>query len=379
MNRFLKRAWAEIDLDALEHNYNEIKKLAKGKDILAVVKANAYGHDDKAVCLKLQELGVKYYGVSNLWEGEKLRQHGITGTILTFGYTDEDYFDELLEYGITQTAGSVQYAKQLSDYAVSKGVKLPVHIKVNTGMTRVGIDSQQEMLDILAMPGLDCKAAYTHFAAADSLDPSDVEYTDRQQEKLMKIAKDKGLLIHSQNSGGIIYHGDFCGDIVRAGVILYGHYPNYPLEVPFDMKSVMTVKSVVSQLKTIPAGTQISYGRTYTAEKEMTVAVIPIGYADGYFRDFSSKGKMLINGVLCNVVGRVCMDQTIVDVSNVPDIKTGDIVYVYSDKCRETSVDYNASLIDTIGYELTCAVALRIPRVIIENGRIKEVVRYGLI
>ena len=135
------------------------------------------------------------------------------------------------------------------------------------------------------------------------------------------------------------------------------------------MKSVMTVKSVVSQLKTIPAGTQISYGRTYTAEKEMTVAVIPIGYADGYFRDFSSKGKMLINGVLCNVVGRVCMDQTIVDVSNVPDIKTGDIVYVYSDKCRETSVDYNASLIDTIGYELTCAVALRIPRVIIENGR----------
>ena len=379
MNRFLKRAWAEIDLDALTHNYNEIKKLAKGKEILAVVKANAYGHDDKAVCLKLQDLGVKYYGVSNLWEGEKLRQHGITGTILTFGYTDEDYFDELLEYGITQTAGSVQYAKELSDYAVSKGVKLPVHIKVHTGMTRVGIDTEEEMLDILAMPGLDCKAAYTHFAAADSFDEDDVQYTNKQQEKLMKIASDKGLLIHSQNSGGIVYHSDFGGDIVRAGVILYGHCPNYPLEVPFEMKSVMTVKSVVSQLKTIPAGTQISYGRTYTADKEMTVAVVPIGYADGYFRDFSSKGKMLINGVLCPVVGRVCMDQTIVDVSGVPDIKTGDIVYVYSDKCKETSVDYNASLIGTIGYELTCAVALRIPRVVIENGKIKEVVRYGLI
>lgn len=379
MNRFLKRAWAEIDLDALTHNYNEIKKLAKGKEILAVVKANAYGHDDKAVCLKLQELGVKYYGVSNLWEGEKLRQHGITGTILTFGYTDEDYFDELLEYGITQTAGSVQYAKELSDYAVSKGVKLPVHIKVNTGMTRVGIDTEEEMLEILSLPGLDCKAAYTHFAAADSFDKSDVDYTNKQQEKLMNIAKDKGLLIHSQNSGGIVYHSEFGGDIVRAGVILYGHCPNYPLEVPFEMKSVMTVKSVVSQLKTIPAGTQISYGRTFTADKEMTVAVIPIGYADGYFRDFSSKGKMLINGILCPVVGRVCMDQTIVDVSNVPDIKTGDIVYVYSDKCKETSVDYNASLIGTIGYELTCAVALRIPRVVIENGKIKEVVRYGLI
>ena len=379
MKKFLKRAWAEIDLDALEHNFNEIKKLSKGKEILAVVKANAYGHDDKAVCLKLQELGVKYFGVSNLWEGEKLRQHGIKGTILSFGYTDEDYFDELLEYDITQTAGSVQYAKELSDYALSKGVKLPVHIKINTGMTRVGIDSEEELLSVLALPGLDCKAAYTHFAVSDSLDKDDVQYTKKQQEKLLSIAKGKGLLLHSQNSGGIVYHPDFEGDIVRAGVIMYGHCPNYPLEVPFEMKSVMTVKSIVSQLKTIPAGTQISYGRTFTADKEMTVAVIPIGYADGYFRDFSSKGQMLINGVLCPVVGRVCMDQTIVDVSAVTDIKTGDTVYVYSDKCEQTGIDYNASLIGTIGYELTCAVALRIPRVIIHNGEIKEVVRYGLI
>lgn len=379
MKKFLKRAWAEIDLDALEHNFNEIKKLSKGKEILAVVKANAYGHDDKAVCLKLQELGVKYFGVSNLWEGEKLRQHGISGTILSFGYTDEDYFDELLEYDITQTAGSVQYAKELSDYALSKGVKLPVHIKINTGMTRVGIDSEEELLSVLALPGLDCKAAYTHFAVSDSLDAEDMQYTDKQQQKLLSIAKGKGLLLHSQNSGGIVYHPDFEGDIVRAGVIMYGHSPNYPLEVPFEMKSVMTVKSVVSQLKTIPAGTQISYGRTFTADKEMTVAVIPIGYADGYFRDFSSKGQMLINGVLCPVVGRVCMDQTIVDVSAVTDIKTGDTVYVYSDKCEQTGIDYNASLIGTIGYELTCAIALRIPRVIIHKGEIKEVVRYGLI
>ena len=367
MNRFLKRAWAEIDLDALEHNYNEIKKLTKGKDILAVVKANAYGHDDKAVCLKLQELGVKYYGVSNLWEGEKLRCHGITGTILTFGYTDEDYFDELLEYGITQTAGSVQYAKQLSDYALSKGVKLPVHIKVNTGMTRVGIDSQQEMLDILAMPGLDCKAAYTHFAAADSLDPSDVEYTDRQQEKLMKIAKDKGLLIHSQNSGGIIYHGDFGGDIVRAGVILYGHYPNYPLEVPFDMKSVMTVKSVVSQLKTIPSGTQISYGRTYTAPGTRTIATVTIGYADGYARLLSNKAEALLHGRRCPIVGRVCMDQLMLDVTDVPEeVKPGDVVTMFGTDGGETiTADELAALYGTIGYEIICGISKRVPRDVI--------------
>ena len=246
-------------------------------------------------------------------------------------------------------------------------------------MTRVGTDSEEELLSVLALPGLDCKAAYTHFAVSDSLYEDDVQYTEKQQEKLLSIAKGKGLLLHSQNSGGIVYHPDFEGDIVRAGVIMYGHCPNYPFEVPFEMKSVMSVKSVVSQLKTISTGTQISYGRTFTADKEMTVAVIPIGYADGYFRDFSSKGQMLINGVLCPVVGRVCMDQTIVDVSAVPDIKTGDTVYVYSDKCEQTGIDYNASLIGTIGYELTCAVALRIPRVIIHKGEIKEVVRYGLI
>lgn len=378
-HRFLKRAWAEIDIDALENNYREIKKTVGDKEILAVVKANAYGHDDKTICAVLNRLGVKYYGVSNLWEAEKLRQNGIDGVILIFGYTDNDYFDELVQYGITQTVGSVEYARSLSDYAVQRGVKIPVHIKVNTGMTRVGIDTEEEMDEILQLPGLSPKAAYTHFAVADSLEEDDIKYTENQQEKLMKIAKDKGLLIHSRNSGGIVYHKDFGGDIVRAGVILYGNRPNYPLPVPLDLKQVMSIKSVVSQLKTIPVGTQISYGRTFTSDREMTVAVVPIGYADGYFRSFSSKGEMLINGKLCKVVGRVCMDQVIVDVTDCPDVKVGDIVHVYSDKCTQTGIDYNAELIGTIGYELTCAVALRIPRVIVKGGKVVDVVRYGLI
>ena len=378
MNRFLKRAWAEIDLDALTHNYNEIKKLAKGKEILAVVKANAYGHDDKAVCLKLQELGVKYYGVSNLWEGQKLRQHGIKGSILTFGYTDEDYFDELLEYGITQTAGSVQYAKELSDYAVSKGVKLPVHIKVNTGMTRVGIDTEEEMLEILAMPGLDCKAAYTHFAAADSFDESDVRYTNKQQEKLMKIASDKGLLIHSQNSGGIVYHSEFGGDIVRAGVILYGHCPNYPLEVPFEMKSVMTVKSVVSQLKTIPAGTQISYGRTYKVSKPLRVATVPIGYADGYPRAMSGSGKVIINGSYAPVIGRVCMDQMMVDITGIYCVDIGTPVTVIgTEGDLSVSFDDIAAACGTISYEIMCNISIRMPRVYKKDGKTVEVIYLG--
>ncbi|MBR4305452.1 MAG: alanine racemase, partial [Ruminiclostridium sp.] len=318
MKKFLKRAWAEIDLDALRYNYGQIKKLTGDKEILAVVKANAYGHDDKTVCHTLEELGVKYFGVSNLWEAEKLRGQDVEGTILVFGYTDEDYFDELLSLQITQTVGSVEYAEDLSRYAVLKGVKVPVHIKVNTGMTRVGIETEEELCRILALEGLCCKGIYTHYAVSDSDNTDDVAYTRAQYEKLMKIARDKGLLIHSQNSGGILYHGDFEGDLVRAGVILYGNAPNYPLSTPVDLKQVMTVKSVVSQLKKIKKGTEISYGRTFKADRDMTVAVIPIGYADGYFRGFSGKGKMLINGVLCSVLGRVCMDQVVVDVTDVP-------------------------------------------------------------
>ncbi len=379
MKKFLKRAWAEIDLDALRHNYKEIKKLIGNKEILAVVKANAYGHDDKTVCHTLEELGVKYFGVSNLWEAEKLRSQGIKGTILAFGYTDEDYFDELLSFDITQTVGSVEYAEALSGYALSKGVRMPVHIKVNTGMTRVGIETEEELNAILSLEGLSCKGIYTHYAVADSDIDEDISYTKAQYDKLMNIAKDKGLLIHSQNSGGILYHGDFDGDLVRAGVILYGNAPNYPLSMPIELKQVMSIKSVVCQLKKIDKGTEISYGRTFKAPKDMTVAVVPIGYADGYFRGFSGKGKMLINDVLCPVLGRVCMDQVVIDVTDVPDVKVNDIVYVYSDKCRETGIDYNANLLGTIGYELTCAVALRIPRVITSGGEVVEVVRYGLI
>lgn len=379
MKKFLKRAWAEIDLDALRHNYKEIKKLTGDKEILAVVKANAYGHDDKTVCHTLEELGVRYFGVSNLWEAEKLRSQGVKGTILTFGYTDEDYFDELLSLDITQTVGSVEYACDLSSYALSKGVRMPVHIKVNTGMTRVGIETEEELNAILSLEGLDCKGIYTHYAVADSDNEEDISYTNAQYEKLMSIARDKGLLIHSQNSGGILYHGDYKGDLVRAGIILYGNAPNYPLAMPIDLKQVMTIKSVVCQLKKIEKGTEISYGRTFKAPKDMTVAVIPIGYADGYFRGFSGKGKMLINDTLCPVLGRVCMDQVVVDVTDVPSVRVNDIAYIYSDKCRETGIDYNAELLGTIGYELTCAVALRIPRVIISGGEITEIVRYGLI
>ena len=376
MEKLLRRTWAEIDLDALKYNYNAIRSHSGDKEIIAIVKADAYGHDDKNISLRLYELGVRRFAVSNIWEGIKLRRAGLDGEILIFGYTESGFFDELVEYSLTQTVGGYEYAEALSDYALSKGLRLPVHIKINTGMNRVGIDTEEELDRILLLGGLDCKAAYTHFSCADSIDKQDIEYTDAQQEKLINIAGGKGLLIHSQNSAGIAYHGCYKADAVRAGILLYGLSPNYPLPLPFKLKPVMSLRSCVQQIKHIKAGTYISYGRTFCSDKDMDIAVVPVGYADGYFRDFSSKGKMLINGRLCGVLGRVCMDQTVVDVTGA-DVKPGDIATVYGGECEQTGIDYNASMIGTIGYELTCAVSCRVPRVIISGGKIIDVVRYG--
>lgn len=374
---FLKRTWAEISLDALDSNIAQIKKLIGGKEIMAVVKANAYGHDDKTVCTELSRLGVNYFAVSNIWEAEDLRDILPNANIVVFGYTEEPYIDSIIKHDIIHTVGSVEYAKRLSDYALAKNAKIRVHIKVNTGMTRIGIDTEEEMDKILAMEGLKCEGAYTHFAVADSLDESDIEYTDRQESKLLSIAKNKGLLIHSQNSGGILYHSDYEGDIVRAGVIMYGYMPNTACEVPMKLTPVMSVRSTVCQLKRVPAGTDVSYGRTYTANSEKLLAVIPVGYADGYSRQLSNNGFVGIRGKLAPICGRVCMDQIIVDVTDIEGITVGDIAEIYSDKFPETTIDNIADKLGTIGYELVCNVGHRVPRVAVRNGEVTDVVRYG--
>ena len=374
---FLKRTWAEINLDALDSNIAQIKKLIGGKEIMAVVKANAYGHDDKTVCTELSRLGVNYFAVSNIWEAEDLRDILPNANIVVFGYTEEPYIDSIIKHDIIHTVGSVEYAKRLSDYALAKNAKIRVHIKVNTGMTRIGIDTEEEMDKILAMEGLKCEGAYTHFAVADSLDESDIEYTDRQESKLLSIAKNKGLLIHSQNSGGILYHSDYEGDIVRAGVIMYGYMPNTACEVPMKLTPVMSVRSTVCQLKRVPAGTDVSYGRTYTANSEKLLAVIPVGYADGYSRQLSNNGFVGIRGKLAPICGRVCMFQIIVDVTDIEGVTVGDIAEIYSDKFPETTIDNIADKLGTIGYELVCNVGHRVPRVAVRNGEVTDVVRYG--
>lgn len=378
MDRLLKRVWAEIDLDALDNNISLIKAAAKGKKVMAVVKANAYGHDVGIVARELWEQGIESYAVSNPVEGIELRKILPAAQIVVFGYCDREMQEEIAANNLEQTAASVEQAKMLSRRASESGKPIKMHIKVNSGMNRVGIDSREELLEIMELPGLEIKGVYTHFAVADSLTETDLKYTENQQKKFLDItvpAREKGIPFYSQNSGGIMYHDDFGGDMVRSGIITYGCAPNTAEKIPLGIKPVMRLRAAVCQVKTIPAGTQISYGRTFTAPKEMTVAVIPAGYADGYSRFLSNSGAVYIKGKRAPICGRVCMDQTIVDVTGI-DVKCGDIAELYSDTIGEITVDSIADKLGTIGYELLCLVGRRVPRGAVRKGEIVEVANY---
>lgn len=377
MNIFYGRTWAEVNLDVLRENIEIIRGIAGKKQIAAVVKANAYGHGDVFCARTLNKCGITRFTVSNLWEAQRLFDNGISGKILIFGYCRiEEIFNNLGKNFIF-TVGDVDYAKKVSEEALKRNVKVPVHIKIDTGMSRVGITTKEQLDAILSMKGLDCEAAYTHFAVADSLDEKDIEFTEAQQEKIISLCREKGLKIHSQNSGGIIYHKDFEGDFVRAGIIMYGQKPDSRFPVPDGIKPVMSVKSIVSQLKTIHAGDTVSYGRTFKAEKDVKLALIPCGYADGFNRRLSGQWYVTIRGKKAPVCGRICMDQTLVDVTDIPDVQTGDVVTVYSDEIDGgNSFTAAAEKIGTINYELLCAVGTRVPRIYIENGAQTELDRY---
>ncbi len=377
MKNFYWRTWAEINLDTLKSNIAEIKRLAGDKEIIAIVKANAYGHGDTHCAAALNKCGINHFAVSNLWEAQGLTEGRIQGDILIFGYCDIPLIFENLNKGYIFTVGTTEYAKSLSDEAIKRGVKVPVHIKFDTGMSRVGITTAEEADFILSQKGLDCRAGYTHFAVADSLRPEDVEFTRKQQEKLIEICRRRGLLMHSQNSGGIIYHNDFDGDFVRAGIVMYGHKPDAAFPFPANIKPIFQLKTVVSQLKEIEPDTTVSYGRTYKAARKTRLALIACGYADGFNRRLSGNWSCMVNGKPAPVCGRICMDQTLIDVTDIDDVKIGDVVTVFSDELDGgCSLEKAAEQIGTINYELLCAIGTRVPRIYIEDGKETEVQRY---
>ncbi|MCL2698420.1 MAG: alanine racemase [Oscillospiraceae bacterium] len=359
---FHGRTWVEADLSALAENVEEIRGIAPGKEIIAVVKANAYGHGDTLICSELKRLGVNFFAVSCIDEAVHIKDAACGSDVLIFGFTEQKRLTEAAENNFILTAGDIEYARELSAFALRENMNIRIHIKINTGMNRVGINTEAELEEILSLAGLQCEAIYTHFSCADSSDEDDSAFTKSQQAKMLSLAKGKGLRIHSQNSGGVLFHSDFEADYIRAGLILYGLSPDPGVPPPIKLSPVMTLKSVIHQIRILNAGDCVSYGRTYKATEQCKAAVIPVGYADGYSRAHSNSGSVAVRGVLCPVLGRVCMDQTVIDVTEVNGVKVGDEVLIYSADFKETNIEYIAGKLGTIPYEVVCAVSSRVKR-----------------
>ncbi|MCL2633496.1 MAG: alanine racemase [Oscillospiraceae bacterium] len=352
---------AEIDLDALSRNISGIRALCPDKEIIAVVKANAYGHGDKLICAELLRLGITKFAVSSVLEAGRISDIVPDCDILIFGATPEEMLYESEKY--IQTIVSLEYARRLSGFAVRSNKTIRCHVKINSGMTRSGIDTLDELHEIMSLPALKPEALFTHFASADSLEEGDVQFTKKQQEKLLSFAEHYNLKTHSQNSGGVLYHDDFKTDMVRVGIAMYGLRPNTSIKSPITLSPVMSFKTAVSQIREVETGIPVSYGRTYTTPQKQVLAVIPVGYADGYSRSHSNKGKVLVGGELAPICGRVCMDQSVIDITGIEGVRVGDEVCVYSDAHKETGIEYIADTLGTIPYEVTCAVSARVPRI----------------
>lgn len=369
------RAWAQIDLAAMTHNFNIAK--ATGKKVMCVIKANAYGHGAVPCGLHLEKLGADFFAVACLAEALELREGGITRPILILGYTPAEYAGKLAEYSITQTVQDEQSAIELSHAAVSAGVKVDVHVKVDTGMSRLGIFAQgqeaalaaaNEVDRIYALPGLKVEGIYTHFSVADS--PEQDSYTKWQLDNynaVLSTLAAKGIypsLRHAGNTAAIMNHPEAHFDMVRAGIMLYGMYPD-GIHRTGPLKPVMTLKSRVAQIRELPAGTSVSYGRTYETRRPTRMAVITAGYADGHPRRISDSSYDVINGRSFPQIGRICMDMHMLDITGDSSVKVGDEVSLWGGEGM--TVEQVAQKVGTLNYELTCLITPRIARVYV-NG-----------
>lgn len=385
--RFERRCWAQVDLDALRHNFAIVKQAAAGTPVMAVVKADAYGHGDAAVAKLLAQEGAAWFAVSGFEEALHLRRAGVEQPILVLGYTSPQYARGLAENRITQTLYSTEYARALSAAAVEAGVTVQVHVKIDTGMGRIGFPVRDdlaaavdEIAAALALPALAADGIFTHFAVADSILPAHVAYTRHQHElveQTVAALAQRGITfrnVHCCNSAGIFAYPEFHHDLVRAGIILYGENPSDDVRLA-GLQPALCVKAAVSLVKDIAAGDSESYGCTFTAAEPMRVATIAVGYADGYPRQLSGRGTVSLHGRPARVLGRVCMDQLIVDVTHIPEVKMGDIATVCGGDAADSILDI-AHATNTINYEVLCDIGRRVPRVYVEDGREVHMVNY---
>ena len=393
MTEIIRRTWAEIDLDALANNYRRVREAADPKArVCCVVKADGYGHGALRISAELQSLGADWFAVSNLEEALQLRRGGIERPILVLGFTPPEEAAALSEGNISQCVYSTDYAEKLSLCAGAVGVKVKIHAKIDTGMSRLGFYFQDifrdeaaidEVIRACSLPGLIPEGVFSHFAVSDEGKEGDA-FTMRQfgcfkemSEALVRagVGGDKPPLRHCANSAAVFDYPLSHLDMVRAGVVLYGLYPSGQLRARPDLRPVLSLRSVVSHVKTLLPGATVSYGRKFTAEHEMRVATVPVGYADGYPRALGPGGAaVLIRGQRCPVIGRICVDQLMADVSGVEGAAMGDrVTLIGRDGGEEITAGEVAGWEGTINYEVVCALSKRVPRVYLNGGKVESI------
>ena len=384
----VRPTYVEINLDNLAHNFREIEKIVK-KDtiVMPVIKANGYGHGSIELAKLYKSIGAKRFAVSLLSEGIELSKAGIKEPILILNYTPSSQMEQVVEHNLIQTIYRLEDAIILSEKAQQKDRNVKIHIKVDTGMSRLGFlpedDSIEEILKIIQLKNIEVEGIYTHFAKADEVDKTFTKTQYNRFQWVVEALEKKGEDIpikHVSNSAAIIDIPEYNLDIVRPGIILYGYYPSDEvMKEKIDLKPAMTLKSLISNIKTLPKETGISYGHLFTTEKESKIATVPIGYADGYTRMLTGKGDAYVGDRRVPIAGKICMDQLMLDITGLDDIKIGEeVVFFGVGNPDYPSVDEVAKKLGTINYEIICMMGRRLPRVYTKEGKVIKTIDYLL-
>lgn len=378
---------ATIDLSAIEYNFEQMyQNLTEGTKILAVIKADGYGHGSVPVAKLIEEKEYIWgFAVATAEEGFHLRKHGIRKPILLLGFAFPEHYEQLIEEDIRICVFKMDTAQLLSEVAKKCEKNAVIHFALDTGMNRIGFKTDDEAIDsmiaISKLSGIEAEGLFTHFARADELDISPAYAQLNKYLDFAERLKTAGLELsyyHCSNSAGIIRMKEANLDMVRAGISIYGMYPSDEVETePVDLKPAMSIISHIAYIKTVEPGAEISYGGTYTTDKITTVATIPVGYADGYPRQLSNKGYVLIHGKKAPILGRVCMDQFMVDVTDIPEAKEYDkVILVGKDGDAQILVEDLSTLCGRFNYEFVCDITKRVPRIYIYQGNITEQIDY---
>ncbi|MDI3477871.1 MAG: alanine racemase [Thermoanaerobacterium sp.] len=385
MFNLYRPTWAEVNLDNIIHNYNEIRKITNKKaGIMAIVKANAYGHGSYEISKELIKCGVDYLAVATIDEALELREQGISKPILVLGYTPAKFADIIVKYDITQTAFELGYVKEISREAQKQGKDAKIHVKIDTGMGRIGYNDMnkayEEIVAMTSLKGIYIEGIFSHFSSSDE---KDKEYTIKQFNifnSLTERLKKSGIDIpirHIANSAAILDMPETHLDMVRPGIILYGSYPSDEVNKKINLKSTISLRSRIVYIKDVPEGEYISYNRTYKTGRKSRIATLPIGYADGLNRLLSNNHNVIIKGEYAPIVGKICMDQCMVDVTSIEGVEEGDVATIMGESDgKVVSADEIANKLKTISYEVYCGISRRVPRIYMFNGEITKVENY---